>query len=206
MRLALDHVILAVPDLEKAADGLERVLGLRATRGGRHPALGTENALVPLGGAYLELVAVADEHVATSTAFGRSALAARTDGPHFTGWVARADHLDGVTPVVPMSRQTPDGDTITWQMAEVERLGDGGVLPALLTWDDESKAPSFADPEHPAGHVVLDGVEIGDPDDELASLPAVSRLHVEPSEPRGVRCIHLLADGRELLVTPTVLR
>src|SRR3712207_8062190 len=61
MRLALDHVILAVPDLDQAADRLERVLGLRATRGGRHPDLGTENALVPMGGAYLELVAVTDE-------------------------------------------------------------------------------------------------------------------------------------------------
>ena len=204
MRLALDHVILAVPDLEKAVDGLERVLGLRATRGGRHPALGTENALVPLGGAYLELVAVVDEQAATSTAFGRSALAARTEGPHFTGWVARADHLDALTSV-PMSRNTPDGGTITWQMAEAERLGDGGVLPALLSWDDESKAPSFAEPEHPAGHVILDGVEIGDPEGELAALPAVSRLHVEPSEPRGVRCIHVLAGGRELSITPVVV-
>jgi hypothetical protein len=54
--------------------------------------------------------------------------------------------------------------------------------------------------------VVLDSVEIGDPDDELSSLPAVARLRIEHSEPRGVRCIHLLANGRELLITPTVLR
>ena len=205
MRLALDHVILAVPDLGRAVDGLERLLGLRATRGGRHPALGTENALVPLGGAYLELVAVVDEQAATSSAFGRSALAARTDGPHFTGWVARADDLDGVTPVVPMSRNTPEGGTITWRMAEMERLGAGGVLPALLTWDDESVAPSFAEPKHPAGHVLLDGVEIGDPDDELAALPAVARLRVERSTPRGVRCVHLLTDGREVAITPVVV-
>src|SRR3954454_3381169 len=91
-------------------------------------------------------------------------------------------------------------------MAALERLGDGGVLPPLLSWDDEATAPSFADPDHPAGHVTLDGVEIGDPDGELAALPAVARLRIEPDEPRGVRCIRLLADGRELLVTPTVVR
>ncbi|HYY12783.1 MAG TPA: VOC family protein [Kineosporiaceae bacterium] len=204
MRLALDHVILAVPDLGTAAAGLEQVLGLRATPGGRHPALGTENALVPLGGAYLELVAVADERAAATTAFGRSALAARADGPRFTGWVARADQLP--EPSTAMSRETPDGTTITWRMAQAERLGDGGVLPALLAWDDESTAPPFAEADHPAGRVVLDGVEIGDPDGELASLPAVARLHVETSEPRGIRCVRLLAGGHELIVTPTVVR
>ncbi len=206
MRLALDHVILAVPDLDRAADGLERVLGLRATRGGRHPSLGTENALVPLGGAYLELVAVADERAAASTAFGRSALAARTDGPHFTGWVARTNELDVASDeVVAMSRETPDGGLVTWRIAAAERLGDGGVVPPVISWDDESTAPPFADADHPAGHVTLDGVEIGDPNGELAALPAVARLWVEASEPRGIRCIHLIAAGRELLVTPTVL-
>ena len=209
MRLALDHVILAVPDLDEAADALERVLGLRATRGGRHPSLGTENSLVPLGGAYLELVAVADEEAAAASAFGRSALAARTDGPRFTGWVARTDDLDDAADggqIVALSRETPDGGRITWRMAALERLGDEGVLPPLLSWDDEATAPPFADPDHPAGHVTLDSVEIGDPDRELAALPAVARLRVEPSEPRGIRCIRVLADGRELLVTPTVVR
>ena len=208
MRLALDHVILAVPDLDHAAEALERVLGLRATRGGRHPTLGTENALVPVGGAYLELVAVADEQAAATSAFGRSALAARTEGPRFTGWVARTDDLDAAADggrIVALSRETPDGGRITWRMAALERLGDEGVLPPLLSWDDEASAPSFADPQHPAGHITLDGVEIGDPDGELAALPAVARLWIEPSEPRGVRCVHLLADGRELLVTPTVV-
>src|ERR671929_1725171 len=166
MTLALDHVILAVPDLDAAADALQRVLGLRAMRGGRHPTLGTENSLVPLGGAYLELVAVADETAATTSAFGRSALAARTDGPRFTGWVARTDDLDAAADgghVVALARETPDGGRITWRMAALERLGDEGVLPPLLSWDDESSAPPFAEAEHPAGHITLDGVEIGDP-------------------------------------------
>ena len=205
MRLALDHVILAVPDLGEAARALEGLLGLRATPGGRHPGLGTRNALVPVGGAYLELVAVDDDEVAASTAFGRSALAARTEGPRFAGWVARTDDLEGAGPVSALSRQTPDGGTVTWRMAATERLGDGGVLPALLTWDDESSAPPFADAHHPVGRVLLDSVEIGDPDGELEALPAVARLRVEPDEPRGIRCVRLIAGGRELIVTPAVV-
>jgi hypothetical protein len=58
VELALDHVIVAVPELA-AAEALER-RGLRAVPGGRHLTLGTENVLVPLGGAYVEVVAVAD--------------------------------------------------------------------------------------------------------------------------------------------------
>jgi catechol 2,3-dioxygenase-like lactoylglutathione lyase family enzyme len=206
MRLALDHVILAVPDLDRAADVLERVLGLRATRGGSHPTLGTENSVVPLGGAYLELVAVADEQAAMTSAFGRSALAARTEGPRSTGWVARTDDLETEGPVVALSRETPDGRRITWRMAALERLGDEGVLPPLLSWDDEATAPPFADADHPAGHVTLDCVEIGDPDGELAALPAVARLRVEPEAPRGVRSVRLLPDGRNLIVTPALVR
>jgi hypothetical protein len=90
-------------------------------------------------------------------------------------------------------------------MAALERLGDEGVLPPLLSWDDDAGAPSFADADHPVGHVTLDSVEIGDPDDELAVLPAVARLRIEHSEPRGVRCVRVLADGRELIVTPAVV-
>ncbi len=94
MEFTLDHVVLVVPDLEAAAAALEQRLGLRASPGGRHPALGTENALVPVGGAYLELVAVADEKAAEGTSFGRAALSAREHGARFAGWVARVDDLD----------------------------------------------------------------------------------------------------------------
>lgn len=210
MRLEIDHVILAVRDLGSAARGLEQVLGLRAIPGGRHPALGTENALVPIGGAYLELVAVADETLAATSAFGRAALLARTDGPRFTGWVARTPDLDAAaqewnSPLVEMSRETPEGGQVSWRMTGVERLGDGGVLPPLITWDDEATAPPFAHAVHPAGKVTLDCLEINDPDRELSALPAVARLRVEHEGQPGVRAVVLIADGRELVVTPAVV-
>lgn len=203
--LMLDHVVLAVPDLQRASVALERRLGLRASRGGRHPSLGTENALVPVGGAYVELVAVADAAVAARTAFGRSALAARSGGARFAGWVARAE-----TPArgaVGMSRTTPDGRTITWRLAHAERLGDGGVLPPIITWDDASTAPPFADPVHPVGRVTLDAVEIGDPEGELDgldALEAIAGVRVERAEPAGVRAVTVLVGGRRLVIAPPV--
>jgi hypothetical protein len=154
VEFTLDHVVLVVPDLEVAAAALQQRLGLRASPGGRHPALGTENALVAVGGAYLELVAVADEHAARSTPFGRAALTAREQGPRFAGWVARVGDLDAAAQamgevVVPMSRLTPAGERVTWHMARVDRLGDGGAVTPLISWDDPATAPPFAPAQTP---------------------------------------------------------
>ena len=45
--------------------------GLTAYEGGRHQGWGTENWLVPLGEAYLELAAVFDDEVAEKCDWGR---------------------------------------------------------------------------------------------------------------------------------------
>src|SRR4051794_41897410 len=60
----LDHLILAVADLDAGAAALTAAIGLAVEPGGVHPDWGTENRIVPLGEAYLELVAVADPEVA----------------------------------------------------------------------------------------------------------------------------------------------
>lgn len=198
----LDHVVLAVPDLDEASVALERRLGLRASRGGRHPSLGTENALVPVGGAYVELVAVADAAAAARTAFGRSALAAREGGARFAGWVARAE--SPAPGAVAMARTTPDGRAITWRLAHAERLGDGGVLPPVITWDDAGTAPPFAEPLHPVGRVALDAVDIGDPRGELDVLGPIAGLRVERTPPAGVRAVTVLVGGRRLVIAPPV--
>lgn len=54
----IDHLVLAVPDLT-AAVGLYRALGFTVGARNRHP-WGTENAVVQLAGAYLELIGLAE--------------------------------------------------------------------------------------------------------------------------------------------------
>jgi hypothetical protein len=58
--MRIDHVILATPDLDATATRLAAEHGLEAVGGGRHEGMGTHNLIVPLGGGYLELLAVAD--------------------------------------------------------------------------------------------------------------------------------------------------
>ena len=56
MLRAVDHLVIAVPDLV-AAIKTYRDLGFTVTAGGRHTGVGTDNALIPFrDGAYLELV------------------------------------------------------------------------------------------------------------------------------------------------------
>src|SRR5215213_9383959 len=68
--LAIDHIVVPVSDLDRAAAEVEARYGLASVEGGRHPAWGTANRIVPLGDAYVELVAVADPKTAHRATFG----------------------------------------------------------------------------------------------------------------------------------------
>jgi Glyoxalase-like domain len=69
--LELDHVLIAVADLNGAARDLESRHGLASVERGRHAGWGTANRIVPLGETYLELITVVDEAEAAASAFGR---------------------------------------------------------------------------------------------------------------------------------------
>ena len=109
--MRIDHVIWATTDLDAAAERLERSHGLRAGGGGRHDGMGTHNRIVPLGGGYLELLAVADAEEAAGSALGRAVterLAAVGDG--LMGWAVSTEDVAAVaarlgTEVVEIRRQ-----------------------------------------------------------------------------------------------------
>ncbi len=90
----IDHVIVASADLDAAAARLEAEHGLRASGGGRHEGLGTHNRIVPLGGGYLEILAVADAEEAARSQLGRALAAsiART-GEGLMGWALAVDDV-----------------------------------------------------------------------------------------------------------------
>jgi len=56
-RVELDHVLIAVTDLESAAEAFDERFGLASVEGGRHPAWGTANRIVPLGSKSLAALA-----------------------------------------------------------------------------------------------------------------------------------------------------
>ena len=90
-------MIYATGDLDAAAARVEAALGVPAVPGGRHEGLGTHNRIVPLGGGYLELLAVADPEQAARSNFGR-ALSRRLarGGEGLLGWAVAVDDVEPV--------------------------------------------------------------------------------------------------------------
>jgi len=159
----VDHIVMGVADLDDASQALSR-LGLTALPGGTHPHWGTANRIVPLGTAYLELVAVVDPEVAAGSAFG-SWVAAQAHGDAAWGWAVRpadiaatAQRLD--LDAVPGSRVRPDGVTLSWTLAGVPDDGADRTLPFFIAWGDGVPMPGAAPVDHPGGVSVLASVVV----------------------------------------------
>jgi hypothetical protein len=161
--LAIDHVILPVRDLALEAAELEARYGLGSFEGGRHPAWGTANRIVPLGDSYLELVAVVDHETAGQTAFGQW-IAAATPG-RLLGWAVRTDSIDAIArrlglPVLTGSRTTPNGAVITWRSVGTDIAVRDPGLPFFIQWGDGVPLPGSAAVEHRGGPVTLKMVSV----------------------------------------------
>jgi hypothetical protein len=142
MSVAVDHLLIATADLDAAVAAAEG-LGLPVAAGGRHPGWGTANRIVPLGGAYLELVAVVDPVEAAASGFG-SWVAAAPPGP--MGWAVRPADLDAAAgrlglAVVAGSRKAADGRTLRWRTAGVEHAAVEPYLPFFIAWEPGTPFP-----------------------------------------------------------------
>ena len=58
---SIDHILISVKSIEESCAHYEKILGIKPTWRGKHPDLGTENALFPLDNLYLELIAGTSE-------------------------------------------------------------------------------------------------------------------------------------------------
>jgi catechol 2,3-dioxygenase-like lactoylglutathione lyase family enzyme len=77
--LSLDHAVIAVRDLTAAIQNYERLLGLRPSWRGDHPAFGTSNALFRLANTYIELLTPNPEAPPAESPLARG-LIAHLDG------------------------------------------------------------------------------------------------------------------------------
>jgi len=172
--LAVDHVLVPVLDLDIAAAEIESRYGLSSVEGGRHPAWGTANRIVPLGDSYLELVAVVDRETAAQAAFGRWIAGATHGRP--LGWAVRTGAIDAVgrrlgLTVVPGSRTTPGGASITWRSAGMKVAALEPALPFFIQWTDGKAHPGATPVRHPGGPARVNLVSLaGDPARILAWL------------------------------------
>src|SRR5262245_5147130 len=93
--LRVDHVVLAVADLDAAGERL-RERGLVTTPGGVHPRWGTANRIASLGASrYVELLGVVDPDVAATSALGRAIATRARHGNRWFALCLADDELDG---------------------------------------------------------------------------------------------------------------
>jgi hypothetical protein len=143
----IDHVIYATADLDAAAARVESELGVAATGGGRHERIGTHNRIVPLGGGYLELLAVADPDEAAGSALGRALqerIAAAGEG--LMGWAVAVDDVEPVAARLGTEVSTIARSGLTASLTGVAEAMREPTLPFFIARD-----AGVADPAGRAG-------------------------------------------------------
>ena len=93
---SVDHLIIAVKDLNLAINDYEKILGITPCWKGKHPELGTRNAIFNLENTYLELLSPCD--AGPGTDFINSLLADK--GDHLAGIVLGTQNIEHVKEVL----------------------------------------------------------------------------------------------------------
>ena len=197
--MQLDHVLFAVA--LASASRLPRQYGLEPYEGGRHPGWGTANWIVPLGDAYVELVAVIDEGEARGSAFGRWVAETVRAGGGPLVWAVRPDDLDASAArlglaIADGSRTMPAGERIEWRSAGIEEAARRPWLPFLIEWADPASFPGkTASPDAAIVRVELEGDA-----DELSDWLDVHSLPIEV-RPGAAGVTALVLEGASGVVT-----
>jgi hypothetical protein len=132
----VDHIVMAVADLSDAAVRVHKLLGAEVTPGGRHDGIGTENAIVPLGQTYLELVCVVDADAAVKSPFGRLILRSPSV---FAGWAALAPEpfAEGSN----ISREALSRKNVSVELAGLDETDGRSDRPFLLRRPTDQVVP-----------------------------------------------------------------
>ena len=137
---ALDHLVLATPDLSATTAWFAEATGVEPTVGGRHVGRGTHNVLCSLGPtSYLEIVGPDPDQAEPSG--GRPFGIDRLTSPTIVGWAIAVADMDaaiagarqgGVDPGVAtaMERERPDGVTLRWRLT----VAPSTTVPFLIDW------------------------------------------------------------------------
>jgi Glyoxalase-like domain len=174
----IDHVIWATRDLDAAAEHFERDHGLAAVSGGRHAGMGTHNRIVPLGGGYLELLAVADPEEAAASPLG-SRIAAAGEG--WLGWAVVVDDVEPIAARLGTDVLTLSRDGFSARLTGVAEALAEPALPFFLQRDEGTP-----DPGEGADAGGLQWVEVaGDAERLREWLGGVGLpVRVQPGEPQ----------------------
>jgi hypothetical protein len=202
----IDHVVLAVRDLDASAERLWRDHGLASLPGGRHPAWGTANRIVPLGPDYVELLAVVDESTALGSRLGRTIRELSAGGDRWFSVCLADDEIDDTArrlgiAVAPGSRSLPDGAVIRWRGAGIDEDRELS-MPFFIAWDGpQERHPGRMRVEHRLPVTGIAWVEVAGDAERLDAWIGGDDLpfRVADGDP-GVRAVAIGRAGGDPLV------
>ena len=186
---AIDHIVVAAPDLEAGTAAVEALVGMRAAPGGPHPGVGTRNTLMSLGDdVYLEIIAPDPEQPAPANPrpFGIDSLSGpklvtfavhASDGETIDDVVA-AMRVCGEDPgeIISMSRVKPDGEELHWSLTlSPAGLAEGaGLAPFVIDWGDTTHPAAVT----PTGCTLVSLAGMHPDPDHIRALHAVIGIDV----------------------------
>lgn len=206
MLTRIDHLVVLVPDLERASEDYED-LGFNVTPGGEHADGLTRNALIPFeDGSYLELVAFLDPDDPRDNVWGWRSFAG--SGVGLVDYCVASDDLEGdvqrfrerglaASATGEGGRRLPDGTEIRWRVARFEQ--SGRVLPFLIEdlTDRALRVPGAPATQHPNGATGISILTLAVPD--LSDTELLGSL-MEDSEPSPEENRPQFGVGEQLLV------
>jgi hypothetical protein len=181
----IDHVIWATGDLDATTDRLAREHGLAPAGGGRHAGIGTHNRLLPLGGGYLEVLAIADHDEAQASWLGRT-VAAAPEG--LLGWAVVADDVGAHAQRLGVELTTIERDGFSARLAGVAEAMAEPFLPFFL-----ERGPTVPDPGATGDAGGIAWIEVAGDRERLDAWLAGADLPVRYAAdgPPGVRAVGL---------------
>ena len=171
MTLRLDHFIYGGRDLDSMMAAFESLTGVKPGRGGRHPGLGTHNALASLGAdVYFELLAV-DPTQRDKLAGTMGGRIDAFETPRLFAYMLRGEALERQQAVLTRhgigadlfdaSRTTTDGRTLRWRLLVPHDNAYGDLVPKFIDWQDTVHPATTSTPG-----CRFEGFELGHPEAE----------------------------------------
>ena len=167
MQTSIDHIIIAVSDLERATDEYQQLLGRTPSWRGSHPDYGTANTLFKLDNTYIELLAAHGKGMAADIVNGM--LGER--GPCLGGLVfgtenaetfithARNAGLLASDPIAGHGRDERTGTERRWHNIFWDPTAARGIFSFCIQHDSESTLPdakpTVGEPISGVDHVVV---------------------------------------------------
>jgi len=152
----IDHIVIGARTLEEGARYVEAQLGVKPSKGGVHPGIGTHNMLLGMGAnCYIEVIAPdpAQPDPPHPRPFDLDDASLRTmleAEPRLIAYVASTPALDAVVARLGASQageiKAMTRGNLAWRMAfPPQRQDMDNLIPPLIQWDGERAAKHIRD-------------------------------------------------------------